>query len=80
MLPQWLAQKAWEINLERAVSGWQAQFRVYNVVENKSDIVYYALTGNESGMRELLQTRQATPFDVDEIGLGLLEASHTRYL
>lgn len=64
-LPWRLIQKACELSVERAISGWQLNIRVYNVVPESSLVFRYAKEGDATGLRELFKNGHASPFDRD---------------
>ncbi|TGO12483.1 hypothetical protein BTUL_0088g00610 [Botrytis tulipae] len=63
----------WEVcAYQQSKSGWMFTLRTYNVVDFDAPIMNMARFGDVTGMQQLFQTRQASPFDVAEDGETLL--------
>ncbi|KAF5985589.1 hypothetical protein FBULB1_2798 [Fusarium bulbicola] len=71
-LPSWLSSSVYELQSTPTGCGWTYNFRVYNVVPYKSDIIQRILNGDRAGVLELFRNRKASPFDKDEYGHSLL--------
>lgn len=71
-----MTSKVIEVAGTRAPSGWNWMLRVYSVLPQNSPAIFYMLTGDLQGLRDLFTTRQASPFDhIEDTGLPLLYVS-----
>ncbi|KAF5719052.1 hypothetical protein FMUND_4841 [Fusarium mundagurra] len=71
-LPSWLSSSVYELQSTPTGYGWTYNYRVYNVVSSKSDIIQRIQEGDRAGVLELFGNRKASPFDKDESGYSLL--------
>ncbi|KAH7225432.1 hypothetical protein BKA60DRAFT_447921 [Fusarium oxysporum] len=71
-LPSWLSSSVYELQSTPTGYGWTYNYRVYNLVSSKSDIIQKIKQGDRDGILELFATRKASPFDKDEYGQSLL--------
>ncbi|EGU79588.1 hypothetical protein FOXB_09871 [Fusarium oxysporum f. sp. conglutinans Fo5176] len=71
-LPSWLSSSVYELQSTPTGYGWTYNYRVYNLVSSKSDIIQKIKQGDRDGTLELFGTRKASPFDKDEYGQSLL--------
>ncbi|EWZ51676.1 hypothetical protein FOCG_14065 [Fusarium oxysporum f. sp. radicis-lycopersici 26381] len=71
-LPSWLSSSVYELQSTPTGYGWTYNYRVYNLVSSKSDIIQKIKQGDRDGILELFGTRKASPFDKDEYGQSLL--------
>ncbi|KAF9770542.1 hypothetical protein IL306_011893 [Fusarium sp. DS 682] len=77
--PSWLSSSVYELQSTPTGCGWTYNYRVYNIVSRKSDIIKKITNGDKAGVLELFGTRQASPFDKDENGRSLLyHAAHSK--
>ncbi|KAH8587979.1 hypothetical protein B0O99DRAFT_747158 [Bisporella sp. PMI_857] len=65
-------QKAWDIQVSKATSGWNFNFKPYNIVPNNSLVIKYAKKGNIRGIRKLFYNKKASIYDRDTYGRSLL--------
>ncbi|EMT61481.1 hypothetical protein FOC4_g10014542 [Fusarium odoratissimum] len=71
-LPSWLSSSVYELQSTPTGYGWTYNYRVYNLVSSKSDIIRKIKQGDRDGILELFGARKASPFDKDEYGQSLL--------
>ncbi|KAF4343702.1 hypothetical protein FBEOM_2375 [Fusarium beomiforme] len=70
--PSWLSSSVHELQSTPTGCGWTYNYRVYNIVSSKSEIVKKITEGDKAGVIKLFGSRQASPFDKDEKGNSLL--------
>lgn len=70
--PSWLSQSVCEIQSSPTLCGWTYNYRMYNIVSTKSEIIQKIRVGDKAGVLELFNSRQASPFDKDQNGQSLL--------
>ncbi|KAJ4169308.1 hypothetical protein NW754_016342 [Fusarium falciforme] len=70
--PSWLSQSVCEIQSSPTLCGWTYNYRMYNIVSPKSEIIQKIRIGDKAGVLELFNSRQASPFDKDQNGQSLL--------
>ncbi|KAF4449123.1 hypothetical protein F53441_7519 [Fusarium austroafricanum] len=70
--PSWLSTSVCELQSTPTGCGWTYNYRVYNIVSSKSDVIKRITEGDKAGVLELFEKRQASPFDKDENGCSLL--------
>jgi hypothetical protein len=74
--PRWLMERLWKFELQRAYSGWQMNFRRYDVVSTwPINLLTCIEDGDLQGLLSLFERREVTPFVVDEGGWTLLHVS-----
>lgn len=79
-LPRWLLNKAWDLQLLMACSGWTAHFRQYVVLPRNAEVFQVVKRGTSQRLLELFDKGLATPFCVDEYGRTLLHwAAYRRW-
>lgn len=78
-LRPWLVSKLWLISVSRSQAGWDANIRTWNVVPSNSPIFRLARKGDLRGIQRLVDSGQASPFDVDEYGENIAQVSNGRY-
>ena len=61
--PAWLVNRAWTLHAVKACAGWDCYFRQYNIVPCSSPVFEHARSGNVTGLRELFDKSQASPWD-----------------
>ena len=61
--PAWLVNRAWTLHAVKACTGWDCYFRQYNIVPCNSPVFEHAMSGNVTGLRELFEKGQASPWD-----------------
>jgi hypothetical protein len=61
--PTWFSNRVWEIQSQKAYSGWDFKLRTYNIVSRNSEIVDAIRHDNIEHMRRLFIEKQASPFD-----------------
>lgn len=66
--PRWLSSAAWDLNVEKAISGWRITFRPFHLVPDDSAVFRYAREGNWPGLRQLFDAGLASPYDRDQRG------------
>ncbi|KAI1031377.1 hypothetical protein LB504_000519 [Fusarium proliferatum] len=71
-LPSWLSSSVHELQSTPTGCGWTYNYRVYNVVSSKSEVIQRIEEGDRAGVLELFRNRKASPFDKDEMGQSLL--------
>ncbi|KAH8199225.1 hypothetical protein TruAng_006631 [Truncatella angustata] len=72
--PWWLfgVTCAFEFNARRSLAGWDIRLRTYAVVPYNTPIWAAMSGGHVERARAIFDSRQASPFDVDELGRSLL--------
>lgn len=71
--PSWLMERAWEVQLSTACSGWKAFFRSYVVVPICSQVFSTLVSGTAEELFELFDKGLASPFSIrDQSGQTLL--------
>ncbi|KAF1735008.1 hypothetical protein CRV24_003926 [Beauveria bassiana] len=73
--PNWITRKAWSIVSSISSGGFGFNLRVYSVVPRDSLVLYFARAGDIKSLLALFDQNLASPFDVCEVGQGLLHAS-----
>jgi hypothetical protein len=76
--PTWFSNRVWEIQCQKAYSGWDFKLRTYNIVSAKSEIVDAIRYDNVEHMRRLFIEKQASPFDRTSY-YDLLEVSTVQF-
>ncbi|KAH7321345.1 hypothetical protein B0I35DRAFT_212665 [Stachybotrys elegans] len=71
-MPMWLSSSIYELETKPSPTGWSLQSRAYNVIPWDSEIFLRIEHGDLSGVKQMLQTRRASLFDVTESGMSLL--------
>ncbi|KAG9526791.1 hypothetical protein KCV07_g253, partial [Aureobasidium melanogenum] len=71
-LPSWLAQQSLKISLSRAAQDWTLNLRSYRTISIDENIWDTIRDGDFDGMRNLIDSGQATVFDRIDNGLTLL--------
>ena len=66
--PAWLVNRAWTFHAIKVYSGWDCYFRQYNVIPSSSLVFMHARSGNVTGLRELFDKNQASPWDCCDDG------------
>ena len=66
--PAWLVNRAWAFHAVRARNGWDCYFRQYNIIPTDSPVFKHASLGNVTGLLELFDKNQASPWDCSEKG------------
>ncbi|KAK5381989.1 hypothetical protein LTR20_007933 [Exophiala xenobiotica] len=64
--PAWLSSRIWDFALLGAQSGWNIQFRTYNVVPYNTPVFRYAYWGDLPALRHLIDSGEASPLDVSK--------------
>ncbi len=72
-----MTRMAFEFYSNRAPSGWDFSIKTYNIVSMDAPIFKLARGGDVGGMRKLLDSRQASPFDLDVFGITPLYVRQT---
>ena len=75
--PAWLVNRAWAFHAVKVCSGWDCYFRQYNVIPSSSPVFVYARSGNVTGLRELFEKNQASPWDCCDDGWTPLHVRDT---
>ncbi|KAI8688745.1 hypothetical protein NCS55_00129100 [Fusarium keratoplasticum] len=70
--PSWLSQSVCEIQSSPTLGGWTYNYRMYNIISSKSEIIKKIKVGDKDGVLELFNSRKASPFDKDDEGNSLL--------
>ncbi|WAO84119.1 Hypothetical protein NCS54_00132500 [Fusarium falciforme] len=70
--PSWLSQSVCEIQSSPTLGGWTYNYRMYNIISSKSEIIKRIKVGDKDGVLELFNSRKASPFDKDDEGNSLL--------
>ena len=66
--PAWLVNRAWVFHAVKARNGWDCCFRQYNIIPSNSPVFEHAKSGNVTGLRELFEKKQASPWDCCDDG------------
>ena len=74
-LPNYFSRRVFGFALTQAQWGWSLQLHTHNLVPLNSPIFKYCARGNLAGVRRLLDKGMASPLDVSEWGLTLLDVS-----
>lgn len=74
--PTWLMNRAWEVQVSKATSGWTFRPRTFNVLPRWSPIFMYARGGRIEYIQELFQEKESSIYDCDENGWTLLHVRH----
>ncbi|TGO30219.1 hypothetical protein BPAE_0007g01000 [Botrytis paeoniae] len=70
----------WELcAYQQSKSGWTFTMRTYNVIHYNAPVMTLARNGDVAGMQQLFQTRQASPFDVNEYGETILHVGNSSF-
>ena len=75
--PAWLVNRAWAFHAIRARNGWDFYLRQYNVIPWESPVFEHAIWGNVTGLRDLFDNNQASPWDCDDDGSTPLHVGDT---
>ncbi|KXX73485.1 hypothetical protein MMYC01_209131 [Madurella mycetomatis] len=70
--PKWLLNRAWDLQLSMASSGWTAVFRQYIVVPISSQVIHAIYDGSLADLMELFDKGLASPFSTTPDGWTLL--------
>ncbi|KAF5021388.1 hypothetical protein F66182_6577 [Fusarium sp. NRRL 66182] len=70
--PSWLSSSVFELQSSPTICGWTYNYRMYNIVPYKSDVIQKIQKGDKAGVLELFSKRKASPFDKCEYGKSLL--------
>ncbi|KAK5552780.1 hypothetical protein LTR46_009195 [Exophiala xenobiotica] len=68
--PAWLSTRVWHVAFVGAQSGWNIQFRTYNVVQDDALVFRCAYSGNLPALRRLIDSGEASPLDVTNLWYG----------
>jgi hypothetical protein len=74
-LPTWLLRRRYHFRARRAYSGWEYSLRSSAILPSASPVFQFSLAGDVDGLRQLFDTRTASPFDVDVDGYTPLHVS-----
>jgi hypothetical protein len=61
--PIWLSRTIWELAVRQATSGWLISVRNYQIVSMESSVVQACVTGDVLALRQLFNSRAASPYD-----------------
>jgi len=64
-LPAWIWARRFEIHLLKSCRGWDQQLRYYKQVSYDAQVFDFCMDGNVSGLQQLFERGQASPFEVD---------------
>jgi hypothetical protein len=79
-LPTWLLPRRYQFRARRAYSGWEYSLRSSCIVSPDSLVFQFSQDGNKEGLKELFNTRIASPFDADIDGFTPLHVSFLFFL
>lgn len=74
-LPRWIYARNFQIELNKSYRGWDQHLRVSRVVPDDADVFWYSKGGNIDGLQRLFDLGQASPWEVDSVGLTPLHVS-----
>lgn len=66
--PAWLMNRAWEVQVIKAISGWTFRPRTFNLIPHHSHLFTLAGFNDIKGIQELFQEKRASPYDCTENG------------
>ncbi|PQE05154.1 Ankyrin repeat-containing domain protein [Rutstroemia sp. NJR-2017a BVV2] len=74
-MPLWFSRtsRTWDFAVHEIPSGWKHVFRQYYTIEFESPVLRCIRRGDVDGVRELLASKRATPFDRNAFGTTLLD-------
>jgi len=72
-LPYWIWKRVLDLRFEQAEMGWNATFRVYNVLPRHSPVFEACDTGDLDEVQHLFRSKQASIYDRTENDENLLE-------
>jgi hypothetical protein len=67
-LPTWLLPRRYQFRARRAYSGWEYSLRSSCILSPNSLVFQFSQNGNIEGLKELFNSRIASPFDTDVDG------------
>ena len=73
--PPWLFRRWWDLQYSKANSGWQFNFRTYNIRPHNSQVFDVICTGSLEQLQHMFNMGLASPFDCDEYYWTLLHVS-----
>lgn len=76
-LPPWLLPRRYQFRARRAYSGWEYSLRSSSIVPS---LFEFSKDGNIEGLKELFNTRKASPFDTDVCGFTPLHVSFLLFI
>lgn len=65
----------WQLSAYRAYTGWDLNIRAYNVRPSDAPIFGFVQRGDLVHTRKLLERKMASPFDIDDLSINLLQVS-----
>jgi len=77
-LPTWFLGYAWELSVYQATQGFTINLQTYRIRPRNADIFLAIQTGNIVRMRQLLSSGEASIYDRNQIGYGLLHYAAAR--
>ena len=75
--PAWLVNRAWAFHAVKVYNGWDCNFRQYNIIPSNSPVFMHARSGDVTGLRELFEKNQASPWDCCDDGWTPLHVRDT---
>ena len=75
--PAWLVNRAWAFHAVKARNGWDCYIRQYNIIPSNSLVFKHARKGNVTGLRELFEKNQASPWDCCDDGWSPLHVRNS---
>lgn len=75
--PAWLVNRAWAFTAVKVYNGWDCNFRQYNIIPSSSLVFMHARSGDVTGLRELFEKKQASPWDCCDDGWTPLHVRDT---
>jgi hypothetical protein len=79
-LPTWLLPRRYQFRARRAYSGWEYSLRSSSIVPSSSLVFEFSKDGNIEGLKDLFNTRKASPFDTDVCGFTPLHVSFLLFI
>ncbi|KAH6683549.1 hypothetical protein F5X68DRAFT_262983, partial [Plectosphaerella plurivora] len=70
--PMWLYGTAFKFQVTRARGAWATLFRCYNVRPRDAPVFNFAREGNSRAVLALIEQNQASVYDIDYFGQGIL--------
>lgn len=74
-LPTWLVGRVWEIATEYSVQGWTLNVQTWNLLPGNAEIFQKINNRDLRGVRNMLESGQASLFDQSKCGCTLLHVS-----
>lgn len=74
----WLVRTGFSFLIAKSTNGWKHQIQYFPVVRHDSPMFKYCIDGNESGVRQLLREKTASPNLCDEHGFTALHRAASR--